>query len=68
MQDANNIMYTTMMISLADFVTLAFYINSVKVLCSTYFLIDLVPEVFERKILVVLRPQTIESLLTHRYV
>jgi hypothetical protein len=65
MQDATNIMYTTIMISLANFVTLAFYINSVKVLRSTYFLIDLVPEVFEREILVVLRPQTIQSLLTH---
>jgi hypothetical protein len=33
-------------------VTLAFYINSVNVLCRTYFFIDLVPEVFEWEILV----------------
>jgi hypothetical protein len=65
MQDATNIMCTMVMLSLASFVTLAFYIYSVKLLCSRSFLIELVPEVFERKVLVVLRPQTIQSLLTH---
>ena len=68
MQDATNIMYTTIMISLASFVTLAFYINSVKVLCSTYFLTDLVSEVFERKILVVFWTQLPQVLLAHIFV